>query len=157
MGLTMAEQLDYVCKSKSIMCQEVGVDLLIDDSLQSCLECAALGIDILLFDFHGKYSYNHIKEARRKRTLTSTSKQLYHRTQAQSLPSNVKRISDWKGIKACFPKPTSPLRICHFPNEDDQDDLTLIEDDQDNEGDSPHIYSKRRYADAWPDSTMVFV
>ncbi|CAO3588249.1 unnamed protein product [Absidia cylindrospora] len=120
-GLSVADQLDYVPKPITIMCQEIGADYLIDDTLEHCLDCSVLDMTLLLYDHHGKYAYNHILPQKRPRygrpTLTSTSKQLYQRSasRSSSLPDNVIRVKSWKDILDQFPMPTSPLRYCHYP------------------------------------------
>ncbi|KAI8984604.1 hypothetical protein BDF20DRAFT_398638 [Mycotypha africana] len=122
LGLSDAEQLDYVSKPKSAICQEVGVDVLIDDCLEHAVECSTLGIDILLYDKQGKYIWNHedvfnknhnCSNKRRKNTLTSTSKRLYQRTPTE-LSKNIHRVKTWREIIEQFPKPSSPLRYCFF-------------------------------------------
>lgn len=127
LDLTDAEQLEYVSKPKSVICQEIGVDVLIDDCLEHANDCAALGIDVLLYDLNGTYAWNHHKKETQKRTLTSTSKNLYQ----QQHYSNVQRMSSWKEIIAQFPKPTSPLRYCYFPEEEEEEEEedTSIEDE----------------------------
>ncbi|KAI8097650.1 uncharacterized protein BX664DRAFT_383902 [Halteromyces radiatus] len=120
-GLSVADQLDYVPKPIAIMCQEIGADYLIDDTLEHCLDCSMLDMTLLLYDHHGKYTYNHIVPNKRPRygrpTLTSTSKQLYQRSAncTSTLPKNVIRVKSWKDILDQFPMPTSPLRFCHYP------------------------------------------
>lgn len=138
------EQLEYVSKPKSAICQEIGVDVLIDDGLDHALDCAALGIDVLLYDRKGQYGWNHIKPSMHKRTMTAMSRQLYHHSSITTLPANVTRVSSWKDIMARFPKPSSPLRYCYYPedlhpSEDDQDeedeeDEEASEQDEDDEG-----------------------
>jgi hypothetical protein len=121
-GLSVADQLDYIPKPITIMCQEIGADYLIDDTLDHCLDCSMLDMTLLLYDHHGKYTYNHMQPQKRLRygrpTLTSTSKQLYQRSASRSvatLPNNVIRVKSWKDILDQFPMPTSPLRYCHYP------------------------------------------
>ncbi|KAI8334610.1 hypothetical protein BC941DRAFT_472543 [Chlamydoabsidia padenii] len=121
-GLSVADQLDYIPKPITIMCQEIGADYLIDDTLDHCLDCSMLDMTLLLYDHHGKYTYNHMQPQKRPRsgrpTLTSTSKQLYQRSASRSvatLPDNVIRVKSWKDILDQFPMPTSPLRYCHYP------------------------------------------
>ncbi|KAI9300081.1 hypothetical protein BJ944DRAFT_244540 [Cunninghamella echinulata] len=124
-GLSVVDQLDYVPKPISILCQEIGADYLIDDTLDHCLDCSVLvDMTLLLYDHQGKYKYNHLlpNNKRRKnerRTLTSTSKQLYQRssTLSSSLPNNVLRVTSWKAILDHFPMPASPLRRCHYPDD----------------------------------------
>ncbi|KAL0091517.1 hypothetical protein J3Q64DRAFT_1319528 [Phycomyces blakesleeanus] len=139
LGLSNAEQLEYVSKSKATICKEVGVDVLIDDSLDHALDCAQLGIKVLLYDRKGQYTWNHLEpntqasaasaaspvevEGRHstnsRLTLTSTSRKLYPptKTTVRALPSNVKRVTSWKDILAQLPKPRSPLSACYFPED----------------------------------------
>lgn len=116
LGLSDAEQLEYVSKPKSAICQEIGVDVLIDDGLEHALDCAALDIEVLLYDRGGQYRWNHTR-TKRKATLTSMSRQLYHGHHHAPLPSNVTRVTSWKEIIAYFPKPHSPLRNCYYPQD----------------------------------------
>ncbi|KAI9320177.1 hypothetical protein BX666DRAFT_1853163 [Dichotomocladium elegans] len=128
LNLTDAEQLEYISKPKSVICQEIGVDVLIDDSLDHALDCASLGIEVLLYDRKGQYRWNHIRPAYKK-TLTAMSKQLYQHP-AAALPHNVTRAYSWKDIMDYFPKPRSPLRNCYFPQ-----DLENEEEEEDDEED----------------------
>ncbi|KAI8379740.1 uncharacterized protein BYT42DRAFT_569868 [Radiomyces spectabilis] len=116
--LTVAEQVEYISKPKSAICQEVGVDVLIDDSLEHALDCASLGIEVLLYDRKGEYRWNHptVTKPSGRPTLTSTSRHLYHKP-ITALPANVKRVTSWKQIIELFPKPTSPLRHCSYPED----------------------------------------
>lgn len=129
--------MEYVSKPKSVICQEIGVDVLIDDCLDHALDCSSLGIDILLYDLKGNYQWNHKKEEKnhiKKRTLISTSKLLY---QKEELTHNIKRVYNWKDIISQFPKPTSPLKHCYYPTveeqqyyeEEEDEENTSIEDD----------------------------
>lgn len=136
MDLTDSEQLEYVSKPKSVICQEIGVDVLIDDCLEHANDCASLGIDVLLYDFNGTYTWNHHKKETQKRTLTSTSKNLYK----QQDYSNVQRMSSWKEIIAQFPKPTSPLKYCYFPEEEEEEEDTSIEDEDELFDNQSHYY-----------------
>ncbi|KAI9274832.1 hypothetical protein BDA99DRAFT_601920 [Phascolomyces articulosus] len=149
--LSDTEQLEYVSKPKSAICQEIGVDVLIDDNLEHAMECAnTLDIEVLLYDRKGQYRWNHlsnqtttnIKNSKKmttttvthtkkanSHTLTSMSRQLYHNHLHAPLPSNVTRVSSWREIIAFFPKPHSPLRNCYYPQD-------LIYDEQDEEEES---------------------
>lgn len=124
--------MEYVSKPKSVICQEIGVDVLIDDCLDHALDCSSLGIDILLYDLKGNYQWNHKKEEKKhikKRTLISTSKLLY---QKEELTNNIKRVYNWKDIISQFPKPTSPLKHCYYPTEEEQHYYEEEEEDEEN-------------------------
>ncbi|KAI7850745.1 hypothetical protein BDC45DRAFT_608634 [Circinella umbellata] len=151
LDLSDTEQLEYVSKPKSAICQEIGVDVLIDDNLEHAMECATtLGIDVLLYDRKGQYRWNHSSSSTTKsmsskntkkvncHTLTSMSRQLYHNHQHHHhapMPSNVTRVSSWKEIIAFFPKPHSPLRNCYYPQdliyEEDEEEEDEHEDEYD--------------------------
>lgn len=140
LGLSDAEQLEYVSKPKSAICQEIGVDVLIDDGLDHAIDCAtSLDIEVLLYDRKNQYRWNHLNNKTssgvnnsRPVSLTAMSRQLYHNYSSNncnnSLPSNITRVSSWKEILDYFPKPHSPLRHCYYPqdlmddDDDDQDD-----------------------------------
>lgn len=49
--------LDGPSRSKADMCADLGATLLIDDNPRYALECAAAGIDVLLFDERGAYPW----------------------------------------------------------------------------------------------------
>ncbi|ORX52475.1 hypothetical protein DM01DRAFT_1408340 [Hesseltinella vesiculosa] len=119
-GLSVADQLDFVPKPVSIMCQEIGADYLIDDALEHCMDCSSLDMTLLLYDHDGEYAYNHMVPKKRPRngrpTLTATSRQLYQQSPSGSLPENVARVKSWKAILDLFPMPSSPLRHCHYPS-----------------------------------------
>ncbi|KAI7899624.1 uncharacterized protein BX663DRAFT_520763 [Cokeromyces recurvatus] len=139
LGLTDAEQLEYVSKPKSIICQEIGVDVLIDDSLEHALDCSSLGIEVLLYDRNGEYIWNHEDKMKKKNprcahTLTSTSKRLYQRIPTK-ISKNIHRMTSWTEIIAQFPKPTSPLRYCTYPpdscsEEEEEEEEDKAEEDQ---------------------------
>ncbi|CAO3637274.1 unnamed protein product [Cunninghamella blakesleeana] len=123
-GLSVVDQLDYVPKPIPTLCQEIGAEFLIDDTLDHCLDCSVLiDMTLLLYDHQGKYTYNHLlptnkRRKNERRTLTSTSKQLYQRsTHSTTLPKNVHRVTSWKEILDHFPMPASPLRHCHYPDD----------------------------------------
>ncbi|KAI8145955.1 hypothetical protein BJV82DRAFT_602866 [Fennellomyces sp. T-0311] len=117
LGLTDQEQMEYVSKPKSAICQEIGADVLIDDNLEHAVDCAGLDIQVLLYDRKGQYRWNHTKTRKVASTLTSMSRQLYHNHHHAPLPANVTRVSSWKEIIAFFPKPHSPLRNCYYPQD----------------------------------------
>lgn len=147
MDLSDSEQLEYVSKPKSVICQEIGVDVLIDDSLEHAFDCSTLGIDILLYDRQGQYIWNHDDILRKRHaqhsapTLTSTSKRLYHQT-PRELSKNVHRMTSWKEIIAQFPKPSSPLRFCYFANESEAEEEEEEDscDSEQNYFDTPNYY-----------------
>ncbi|ORE11612.1 hypothetical protein BCV72DRAFT_284297 [Rhizopus microsporus var. microsporus] len=93
--LTEREKLEYISKSKSLICQEIGVDVLIDDSLEHALDCTRLNMNILLYDRQGKYTWNH-----------------------HDLPPRINRVFNWKQVMAQFPKPSSPLKHCIYSFDD---------------------------------------
>lgn len=100
MNLSEKEQQEYISKPKSLICREIGVDVLIDDSLEHAFDCAKLGIDILLYDKEGNYRWNQSD---------------YHR-------DNVNRMTSWKQIFAQFPKPTSPLKYCYTTTDEEEEE-----------------------------------
>lgn len=63
--------------TKAAMCQEIGVDYLIDDQLKHCFAAAESGITALLF---GAYAWNRIEK----------------------LPQKVVRVQSWKNIREFF-------------------------------------------------------
>lgn len=118
--LTHAEQQDLISKPKSAILREINAELLVEDSLEHALECAQVGVPVLLFDREGSYGWNHINiEGKRPQEAD-----------AMILPRNVTRIKTWKQVIAHFPKPASPLRFCWVPsdfvNSDDDDDLDTV-------------------------------
>ncbi|KAI8637177.1 hypothetical protein BD408DRAFT_425024 [Parasitella parasitica] len=153
LDLSDSEQLEYVSKPKSVICQEIGVDVLIDDSLEHAFDCSALGIDVLLYDRQGQYIWNHDDVLRKKHaqrsapTLTSTSKRLYHQT-PRELSKNMHRMTSWKEIIAQFPKPSSPLRFCYMANDSQQEDDDDDDDDEEEEEEEEkqgHYFNNRNY------------
>lgn len=50
--------LSGASKKKSELCREIGAAVLIDDNVNYALECADAGIDVLLFDWNGKYPWS---------------------------------------------------------------------------------------------------
>lgn len=60
-------------RTKAQVCQELGADVLIEDSLHHAQAVASCGIDVLLF---GDYPWN----------------------QASNLPANITRVRDWKEV-----------------------------------------------------------
>ncbi|CAO3588952.1 unnamed protein product [Absidia cylindrospora] len=112
LGLTDEEQRNYVSKRKSTICQEIGVDVLIDHQLEHCIDCANIGVDVLLYDPTGQQ-------------------------QKQGL-NGIKRVKTWREIiHHHFPKPNSPLRHLVYsysqspPMEMDNDDDNNSDDDDD--------------------------
>ncbi|CEP15434.1 hypothetical protein [Parasitella parasitica] len=148
--LSDSEQLEYVSKPKSVICQEIGVDVLIDDSLEHAFDCSALGIDVLLYDRQGQYLWNHDDVLRKKHaqhsapTLTSTSKRLYHQT-PRELSKNMHRMTSWKEIIAQFPKPSSPLRFCYIANDSQQDEEDDEDEDEEEEEEPEHYFDNPHY------------
>ncbi|KAI8997311.1 hypothetical protein BDB01DRAFT_830909 [Pilobolus umbonatus] len=137
LNLSDAEQLEYITKPKSVICQEIGADVLIDDSLEHAIECSALGVEVLLYDHLGNYRWNHeerIKKTntRTSHTLTSTSQRLYHHLPKELSP-NVHRMFNWKDILNQFPRPSSPLRHCSYSSADDSEDTEEDEEDEEEE------------------------
>jgi 5'(3')-deoxyribonucleotidase len=63
--------------TKAALCKQIGADYLIDDHLKHCQAAAEVGIESLLF---GDYPWN----------------------QANDLPPNIKRVSDWPAISEYF-------------------------------------------------------
>lgn len=141
LNLSATEQLEYISKPKSVICQEIGVDVLIDDCLEHAFDCSNLGIDILLYDHKGKYSWNHEDRVEKKSqcppTLTSSSKRLYQQHTPNGISKNIHRMMNWRDIIAQFPKPTSPLRYCYFPDSFTEEEDSVEEDD-DEVFDSPN-------------------
>ncbi len=45
-------------KKKSELCRDIGAAVLIDDNVSYALECADAGIEVLLFDWNGKYPWS---------------------------------------------------------------------------------------------------
>jgi hypothetical protein len=154
LDLSDTEQLEYVSKPKSVICQEIGVDVLIDDSLEHAFDCSHLGIDILLYDKQGQYTWNHFKQQKQfTPTLTSTSKRLYQHF-PDTTTKNIHRMTSWREILAQFPKPTSPLRYCCYyspEQEDESDEFTSTEEEEEEEEeehplfDQPHYYNSSSY------------
>jgi hypothetical protein len=119
--LTHAEQQDLISKPKSAILREINAELLVEDSLEHALECAQVGVPVLLFDREGSYGWNHIN-------IEGKGPQ---EADAMILPRNVTRIKTWKQVIAHFPKPASPLRFCWVPSDfvnsdDESDDLDTV-------------------------------
>ncbi|KAG1142789.1 hypothetical protein G6F37_007288 [Rhizopus arrhizus] len=93
LNLSEKERLEYISKPKSVICQEIGVDVLIDDSIEHALDCSNLNMNVLLYDKQGKYNWNHYQK---------------------QLPNNVHRVFNWKQVMTQFPKPSSPLKYCIY-------------------------------------------
>ncbi|RRT42807.1 hypothetical protein B296_00023507 [Ensete ventricosum] len=49
--------LDGVSRPKSEICRSLGAHVLIDDNPKYALECAEVGIRVLLFDYHNSYPW----------------------------------------------------------------------------------------------------
>ena len=64
-------------RSKSEVCKEMNVSIMIDDSLHHALDCASQGVYVLLMDIN--YPWNQTSE---------------------KLPENIKRVHSWKEIVA---------------------------------------------------------
>lgn len=119
--LTYAEQQDLISKPKSAILREINAELLVEDSLEHALECAQVGIPVLLFDREGSYGWNHIN-------IEGKGQQ---EADAMILPRNVTRIKSWKQVVSHFPKPASPLRFCWVPSDfaasdEESDDLETV-------------------------------
>lgn len=169
MNLSDTEQLDYISKPKSVICQEIGVDVLIDNSLEHVLDCSSLGIDILLYDKDGTYRWNHENRLqdnsssnssgpyrRRGPTLTSTSKRLYQHT-PKKLSKNVHRVTNWKQIIAQFPKPSSPLKNCCYSDEQEEEDDMYESEDEGYPNNSSHPQHHYSYNDMFVNDNRVWV
>lgn len=61
-----------VKKNKSLVCLEVGAEMMIEDHLEFAIDCSSQGIKVFLLD----YSWN----------------------QSENLPENVQRVKSWKEI-----------------------------------------------------------
>ncbi|KAI8071549.1 hypothetical protein BC940DRAFT_330788 [Gongronella butleri] len=100
LGLSETEQLEYMSKTKSAICRDIGVDVMIDHQMEHALDCASLGVDVLLYDRRGQYQWNH-----------------------QQQEAQVTRVRSWREIiHQHFPKPSSPLRHCLYYHVDQEDD-----------------------------------
>eukprot|EP00741_Cyanophora_paradoxa_P005835 tig00000113_g5654.t1 len=73
-GLTGAK------RSKPDMCGDVGARLLIDDSLVYAKQCAAHGIEVLLFDWEGRYMWGKCAPG-------------------ESEPPGVRRVANWREVR----------------------------------------------------------
>ncbi|CAO3641808.1 unnamed protein product [Cunninghamella echinulata] len=123
LGLSETEQLEYYSKQKSAICQEIGVDVLIDHQLEHCIDCASLGIDVLLYDRKGQYKWNH----------SLSDGNIY----------NIQRVNNWRDIINYFPKPSSPLRYCVYSHHEDiEEDKEEIEEEDDH---YHHYHSNVQY------------
>ncbi|KAI8330122.1 hypothetical protein BC941DRAFT_384040 [Chlamydoabsidia padenii] len=133
LGLSETEQMEYISKSKSTICQEIGVDVLIDHQLEHVLECAVLGIDVLLYDSHGQYGWNQHTSSSFKKT------QLSHYSMNTM---NIQRVTSWRDIiHLHFPKPNSPLRHLIYSSSSEQQqqhNMDVMDEDQDNDTESEY-------------------
>ncbi|KAI8080049.1 uncharacterized protein BX664DRAFT_388992 [Halteromyces radiatus] len=119
LGLSENEQLEYISKTKSTICQEIGVDVLIDHQLEHCMDCADLGMDVLLYDRKGQYQWNH-------------HQQQYY--------DNIKRVTTWRDIiRHHFPKPNSPLRHLIYSMDQQQQQQDDDDDDDDDDYDQHEV------------------
>jgi hypothetical protein len=120
--------MEYISKSKSTICQEIGVDVLIDHQLEHCLECAALGIDVLLYDSHGQYAWNQHSSPSFKDSQLS-----YYSMDTM----NIKRVTTWRDIiHHHFPKPNSPLRHMIYSSLEHQHSVDRMDEDLDDDDDT---------------------
>jgi hypothetical protein len=101
--------MQYVSKQKSTICQEIGVDVLIDHQVEHVLACAKIGVDVLLYDRQARYRWNH-------HGLLSSD--------------TMNRVTTWKDIiRQYFPKPNSPLRHLVYSSAQ-QEDLYLDDEEE---------------------------
>jgi hypothetical protein len=134
LNLSEKEQLEYISKPKSVICREIGANVLIDDCLDHALDCAQQygHMDILLYDRNGSYKWNHTNnnsQTQLKRVFKSVIG--YNYPCRNDTPyNNVQRVFSWRDIITQFPKPTSPLRNCHYPNEFILPDLVTSEEEE---------------------------
>ena len=70
-------------KKKSELCREIGAAVLIDDNVTYALECADAGIEVLLFDWNGKYPWS-------KRSAGAVSVDAHPR---------VRRVENWSQVE----------------------------------------------------------
>jgi 5'(3')-deoxyribonucleotidase len=66
-------------RKKSQICKEINAQVLIDDCLEYALDCSEHGIDVVLFDWEGKYGWN----------------KLHPSAPVTELPENIKRVTNW--------------------------------------------------------------
>lgn len=132
--MTNAEQQELISKPKSAILREINAELLVEDSLEHALECAQVGVPVLLFDKDGQYTWNHL----------NIDGKGVQEADAMILPRNVTRIKTWKQVVAHFPKPASPLRFCWVPsdfvNSDDEesDDMKTVDVDDMSDDDNQY-------------------
>ncbi|KAJ3100360.1 hypothetical protein HDU97_002278 [Phlyctochytrium planicorne] len=55
---TDSEKIQCRKRSKADACKEFGATVLVDDSLENVMDCKKNGMDVLLFDLDGMYSWN---------------------------------------------------------------------------------------------------
>ncbi|KAG0189325.1 Homeobox protein pknox1 [Apophysomyces sp. BC1034] len=103
--LTDGDSVEAEAEQKLFICREIRADVLITDSCLNALECASAGTDVILYD-----------------CLCSCQ------SRCMELSPNVKRMPGWRHLAAQFPKPKSPLRFCHYPDdflEEDEEDIEV--------------------------------
>ncbi|ORX56737.1 hypothetical protein DM01DRAFT_1334298 [Hesseltinella vesiculosa] len=107
LGLSESEQLEFISKSKAAFCQDIGVDVLIDNQLEHASECASFGIEVLLYDRLGKYRWNQ-----------------------HPCSQPLTRVKTWRDIiHQHFPRPSSPLKnMCFSTLQGDGHRLVVQED-----------------------------
>eukprot|EP00898_Chlorokybus_atmophyticus_P002944 jgi/Chlat1/3650/Chrsp238S03641 len=72
--------LSGIARSKSAICLELGVEVLIDDNPQYAVECAHAGLDVLLFDWNNSYAWS--------------------KTPDGPTHSQIQRVHDWEDVEA---------------------------------------------------------
>lgn len=103
-------------KTKSRICVEIGAHYLVEDSPTNALDCAGVGVDVLLF---GNCAWNSSS------TVAGEQGSSY----AESLlPSNMHRVVDWNAVAKRFPRPPSPLCREWIP---EQDEIVLDDSESD--------------------------
>ncbi|RUS12641.1 hypothetical protein BC937DRAFT_87349, partial [Endogone sp. FLAS-F59071] len=117
-SLSEVEKRTYVSKPKSVICHEIGAELLIDDSLKHSLECAAAGIKVLLFDLNGRYGWNK---------LSKNSNDVATANDA-ALPNSIRRVLNWNDVAKMFPRPSSPLKNVYLPEPPEKEEQDEVED-----------------------------
>lgn len=67
--------------SKAELCVLANAKCLVDDNLGYAVECAAAGLETLLFDYNGSYPWNKVRDATE-----------------DTLPPGVKRVRSWRDV-----------------------------------------------------------
>lgn len=114
------EKRTYISKPKSVICHEIGAELLIDDSLKHSLECAAAGIKVLLFDLNGRYGWSKLA----KNGDDAASATIHD----AALPNYIRRVLNWNDVAKMFPRPSSPLKNVYLPEPPEKEELDEAED-----------------------------